>query len=126
MPDEDHLTQVEGVDDVEHVAYIAVEGAIAIHVVRGKITFPRAHVVEAHHAIVVLECGRHEAPHVLVAAEAVGEEHGGGTAPGDAHVVAEEDGRRHAMSRVEFGYPVRKDRPRERVAAPGTEAESLS
>jgi hypothetical protein len=88
---EDHVAQVEGVHHVQHVLRVPVERGVAGAVVRGEVALPRAHVVEQHHPVVVFERRRHEAPHVLVAPEAVREEHGLRAAPRDADVVARED-----------------------------------
>ena len=67
---------------------VAVERRVALGIVRGEIGLARADVVEQDDPVVVLERGRDEAPHVLVAAEAVREEHGLGAAAEDLHVVA--------------------------------------
>ena len=89
VPDEDHVPQVELGADVEHVVGVALQGGVAHGVVRREVRAAAAHVVEADHAEVVLERGGDEAPHVLVAAESVGEDHGPAVGPsGLAHVAA--------------------------------------
>ena len=76
MPDEDRVGHVERPADLQYVVGVAVEAAVAFAIVCPEVRRPGADVVEEHHSVVVLEGRRHEAPHVLVATEAVREEHG--------------------------------------------------
>ena len=86
------VAQVERVADVEHVLRVAVERRVALGVVRREVGLARADVVEQDDPVVVLERGRDEAPHVLVAAEAVGEQHRLRAARRNADVVAGDNG----------------------------------
>ena len=95
VADEDHVVQIELVANVEHVLRVALERCVALGVVRGEIGLSRADIVEEDDAVVVLERRSHEAPHVLVATEAVCEEHRLRALPEHLYVVATERGRMH-------------------------------
>ena len=84
------------------------ERGVARRVVGAEVGLAGAHVIEEDDAIVGLERGRHEPPHVLVTAEAVREEHGLRAAPEDLHVVASED--------VHFSWESRRARARRDAA----------
>jgi hypothetical protein len=45
-------------------------------------------MIERHDSEILLECRRDEAPHVLIAAETMREEHGAVAAPTHLHIVA--------------------------------------
>ena len=75
VADEDHLLQIELAADFEHVGRVALERAVPGPVVGGQVRLASANVVEEDDPVLVLEGGRDEPPHVLVAAEAVGENH---------------------------------------------------
>ena len=89
MPDEDRIGHLERPADLQHVGGVALEAAVASGIVRGKIRGARAHVIEENHPVVGLKRRRHQAPHVLVATEPVGEDHGAPVqTPADLDVVA--------------------------------------
>src|SRR5579875_4135905 len=75
MPHEYHVTKPELLADIEHVPGVSVKRAVtfAVIAVRACATHPR--VVEQDDAMGVSELGPDEPPHVLIAAEPVGEHH---------------------------------------------------
>ena len=75
VADEDHVAQLQLAADLEHVVGVALQRVVLAAVVGGEVGAAGADVVEEDDAVVVLERRRDEAPHVLVAAEAVGEDH---------------------------------------------------
>ena len=91
VSDEDDVVQVERMDDVEDVLRVALERSIAVVIVLRLVGLSGADIVEEDDAIVVLEGGDDVPPHVLIAAEAMSEQHGPGTLAGDADVVAFDD-----------------------------------
>ena len=91
VADEDHVLADRARDRRRARPRVAVERRVALGVVRREIRLARAHVVEEHDAVVVLEGGRDEPPHVLIAAEAVREEHGLRAVAEHVHVVAGPD-----------------------------------
>src|SRR6476659_3413993 len=95
MADEDHVMEIEGGDDFQHIASIAVEFAIAFRAVGAEVGLSPANVIEKDDAIMLLEGRRHEPPHVLVAAKSVGEEHRLGGMPENSDVVSSTDIRNH-------------------------------
>ena len=92
MPDEDDIFQPELFADLQHVTRVSVEGAVLRSIVRREVRSAGADVIEEHDPIRVLEGRCHEAPHVLVAAEAVREEHRLVAAARDTNVVADSSG----------------------------------
>ncbi len=96
MADEHDIAQVELAADVEHVGGVAVQRAVAMPVVGREVGLAGADIVEQDDAEAVLERRPDVAPHDLVAAEAVREDHRpaiGGTVQLD--VVASEDTHDH-------------------------------
>ena len=92
MPHEDHVVEVELVDDRQDVLGVAVERGVSFLVVGGRVRTAGADVVEEDHAEVPLEGGRDETPHVLVAAEPVREQHGLAVGiAGDGDIVSRRD-----------------------------------
>jgi hypothetical protein len=75
VPDVDDVLELERLDDVEHVAGVAVERRVPRRIEGRAVRAPVADVVEEHHAVLVGEFRPHVAPHVLVAPEAVAEDH---------------------------------------------------
>ena len=67
--------QAELAADLDDVVGISVERCILRRVVGGEIGLPGADMVEQHGPEIRLEGRRDEAPHVLIAAEAMGEDH---------------------------------------------------
>ena len=92
MADEDDILEPQLFADIEHVSGVSVERAVLRSIVRRQIRPTRAHVIEQDDAIRVLEGRSHVAPHVLVAAKAVREEHRLVAMAGDANVVADSSG----------------------------------
>jgi len=88
VADEHDVFERELAADREHVVHVAVEPFVLRAIVGASVRAAVADIVEEHDSVVVLEGGRDEAPHVLVAAEAVREEHRLRAAAGDLHVVA--------------------------------------
>jgi hypothetical protein len=74
--------------DFQQVAGVAVQRAVLLAVVGLQVREAAADLVEQHGAIARGEVRREQAPHILVAAEAVGEDQGGWTVAGDLDVVA--------------------------------------
>jgi hypothetical protein len=94
--------------------YRSAEDALGI--VRLQVALAGTDVVEEHDLVVVLERRRHEAPHVLVAAESVREQHGLLAASRDLHVVAANHVLRHrallllsASARLRAASPARSN-----------------
>ena len=81
------LSPLFKVIDVENILRVALQGFVAALVVGRPVGLAAAHVVEKDYPIVVLERRGDEAPHRLVAAEAVGEEHHLLAAAVDGHMV---------------------------------------
>jgi hypothetical protein len=107
VADEDDVAQIERGANVEHVLRVAVEAAVAFGAVLTEVGLPRADVIEEDDAVVVLERRGHEAPHVLVAPEAVGEQHGLRAPPRYLHVVPREYVLRHRLPLSKRLPPVR-------------------
>lgn len=76
MPHEDGVPKPDLAAGLQDVPRVALEGAVAAPVIRREVRPARADVVEEDDPMLVREGGSHEAPHVLVAPEAVGEDHG--------------------------------------------------
>ena len=88
VPDEDHLADAELVDDLVQVVGMAVQRVVLGGVVRGEIRHPASDQIEGHDPVAVGEGRRQQAPHALVAAEAMGEDHGRRPLARHADVVA--------------------------------------
>ena len=99
VPDEDRRPLAELGDDLEEVVGVAVERAVLLRIVRGHVGVAGADVVEEDGAVPLRIGGREPSPHVLVTAEAVPEEHGGGAGPLDADVVPFPDGHHRIVRR---------------------------
>ena len=76
MADEHAAGDVERPTDLDQIVGIAVEAGIFAGIISGKVRPARTDVIEQHREMVGLESRRDEAPHVLVAAEAMRENHG--------------------------------------------------
>ena len=76
VPDEDRAGEPQLAADLEHVGGIPLERSVLAPVVGGGVRLAGAHVVEEDHPVFILEGGSDEPPHVLVAAEAMREDHG--------------------------------------------------
>jgi hypothetical protein len=95
VPDEHHIGEAQLVADLEHVIGVALQRRIAVAAEGSNIRAAGADVIEEHDSVAVGERGPDVAPHVLIAAESVCEEHGLSAgepvladvvAGGDAHV----------------------------------------
>ncbi len=75
VPDEDHVAQIELAADLEHIFRISRQRAVLRPVVRTQVGPTCPDVVEEHDSVLRLESRRDVPPHVLVAAEAVCEQH---------------------------------------------------
>ena len=73
VADEDDVFEAELVTDLEHVVGVALERAVLRAAVGAQIRTSRPDVVEQDDPVRVREGRRDEAPHVLIAAVAVGE-----------------------------------------------------
>ena len=89
MADEDHRSGREGVEDLEQVVGVAMQAAILGAVVGGQVGAAAADQIEGKGAETILVGRREEAPHGLVAAEAVREYHGCRSGTRDTHVVTQ-------------------------------------
>ena len=87
MAHEDGVLQVQFASDLDHIVGIAGKRRILAGIVGRKIGAAGADMVEQHDLEVPFELRRHEPPHVLIAAEAVGEDHGSVAGATDVHVV---------------------------------------
>ena len=96
MADEHGPLEPELAYDVYEVVGIPVQACVLGRIVGGKLGAACAHMVEQHGAEPRLESRGHETPHVLVAAEAVGEDHGAVASAVHMHVIAFD--RRHSRS----------------------------
>ena len=76
MADEDDVRQVQLAADRQHVVCIAIERGVCCPVEGRGIGLPMPDMIEEDDLVPVLEGRRDEPPHVLVAAVAVGEDHG--------------------------------------------------
>ena len=74
-------SHIQRAAEFDHVVGVAVERGVLLRVVGREVGAAGADVVEQERAELALEGGSHEAPHVLVAAEAVGEDHRPGDRP---------------------------------------------
>ena len=75
MTDEHSVLQAQFAANLDDVLGVAGKRGILCMVVGRKVGASGTDVIEKHHFKFVFEFWRHEAPHVLVAAEAVGENH---------------------------------------------------
>jgi hypothetical protein len=87
MADEDTAFHGQFTAKSDDVVGIALEGCIIDGIIGPEIGPARTDMVEKDDAMIGLEGRRHEAPHVLVAAEAMGEHHGGRAAAAHFGVV---------------------------------------
>src|SRR5215217_5624497 len=92
MADEDDVLQVQLTADRQHVVGIALEGAV-LRLVKGDgIRLSVPNMIEEDDLVAILEGWRDEPPHVLIAAVAVGEDHGLLAAALNLNIVAAENG----------------------------------
>ena len=75
MTDKDDVAEIECMNDLQHIPRVSVQFSVARRVVRGEIGLSRSDVIHENYAIITLEFGSDKSPHVLVAAEPVGEHH---------------------------------------------------
>jgi hypothetical protein len=94
VTDEDHVLELQLATDLQDILRVAIERAVLFAIVGSHIGPASADVIEQHDAEAVLEGRRHEAPHVLIAAETVREQHALVATAGDADVIALGDGHR--------------------------------
>ena len=76
MADEDDVRQVQLAADRQHVVGVAIERAVSRRIEGGGVGLPVPDMIEEDDLVAVLEGRRDEPPHVLVAAIAMGEDHG--------------------------------------------------
>ena len=91
MADKHCVLQSQSTTDLHDVVGVAGKRRVLGLVIGRKVGSSRADVVEKHHLEVVFELRRHEAPHVLIAAEAVREDHRPVTASTHVDVVSRQD-----------------------------------
>ena len=75
MPDKHSVLQAQFTANFDEVLGIARKRRILSMVLGRKVGASSPDVVEKHHFEIVFEFGRHEAPHILIAPEAVGKNH---------------------------------------------------
>src|SRR4051812_7210878 len=75
MPDQDDVVEIECRSNLDHVGGVTVQRRILGGVVCREIRVARADVIEEHDVVAIDESRHDVPPHVLVAAEAVGEHH---------------------------------------------------
>jgi len=73
MADENGIGQSEFPPDLHDIIGVTLQRGVFRRIVRRKVRPARADVVEQDHAKITLEGARDLGPHMLVAAEAVGE-----------------------------------------------------
>ena len=76
MADEHGVLQLQLPPDFDDVLGIAGQRRVLSVIISRKVGTSGADVIEQHDLEVAFECRRHEAPHVLVTAEAMRENHG--------------------------------------------------
>src|SRR5688572_21917417 len=100
MSDKDDVLEIEFFAQLNHVGRVALERAVLDRVVRGHIRTPGADVVEQHDPVPRLEHRSHEAPHVLIAPEAVRKNYRSRAATPYVDIVSIDD--RHALPPVDL------------------------
>jgi hypothetical protein len=75
MADEHCVVEIQSPHDVDDIGRVAVEAAVPLRIVRRQVGTPGPDEIEQDRPVPVLECWRHEAPHVLVTPKSVGENH---------------------------------------------------
>src|ERR1700760_3057741 len=87
MPNKDSIFQPQLAANLHHVPGIAGQRRIFGAIISREVRTAGADVVEQHDLEIVLKLRRHEAPHVLVAAETMGEHHAPPASSAHVHVV---------------------------------------
>ncbi len=87
VADEDAAFDIERAGDLHHVFRIARQRGVLQRIIGREVRAAGPDVVEQHHAEAILEVRRHEAPHVMVAAEPMREHHGAVAPAADLHIV---------------------------------------
>jgi hypothetical protein len=82
------VCEIEFLADLDEIIGITLEVGIFIAAISGKVGAAGPDMIERHDSEILLECRRDEAPHVLIAAETMREEHGAVAAPTHLHIVA--------------------------------------
>ena len=111
---EDDVLEVKGTADLQDVVGVAPQVGVSVRVERRQVGPAGSHVVEEDDPMGVLEGRGDEAPHVLVAAEPVREQHGRAVGPArHDHVVAGECVHRPTLARVSRSrlYAANRRRP---------------
>jgi nucleotide-binding universal stress UspA family protein len=119
MPDQHGAAEVEGQADVEEIGRVSIERGVARRIVRAQVRSPRPDIVEQDDAILVGERRGHEAPHVLITAEAMGEDHRRFALAKDLHVVAGENVVVHETKRGDREHTGARRRDADAVAIGG-------
>ena len=88
MTDEHGVFQPQLTADLDNVLGIAGKHRILSMVIGREVGASRAHMIEEHDFEIVFKFRGHEAPHVLVATEAVGENHSPLALPTDLDVIS--------------------------------------
>ena len=91
MPDKDTIPDAELFSQVDDVLGIAIQIGVFFRLIGGQIRAARADLIEQNGLEPRLERGGHQPPHVLVAAEAVGEHHGAGVRTAGDDIMALRD-----------------------------------
>src|SRR3954451_10257284 len=87
MADEHRIPKLQLAADLDDVVGIAFKGGVSSLGKRAEVGPAGADVIKKNGPEPVPESGFDEAPHVLVAAEAMGEDHGARTFPGYSDVI---------------------------------------
>ena len=95
MTNEHHIANLKSPADIKDVLGIPFQAPVPGLAVGVEIGLAPAHVVEQDNAVIVLEGRGDESPHVLVAAEPVGKEHGPTATAEDSDLIAAQDVGRH-------------------------------
>ena len=91
MADEDDRRSVDCFDDLKNVIRIAAQRCVFFAAVLGQVRFSGTNVVEQNNPVVFHKSGGQKAPHDLVAAVTVDEQHRLATVSDDVDVVSLED-----------------------------------
>src|SRR3982750_3027647 len=102
MADEDDRRSAHGFNDLQNVICIAVQYRVFFAAVLCQVRLSGTHEVEQYNPIVVHKSGGQKAPHVLVAAVTVSEQHGLAAVSDDVDVVSLEDRHRSTQGRVRY------------------------
>src|SRR5665213_986031 len=88
MPDKDRLTDLQFVANPNEITRVVIERRVARGTELRGVGLPVPNVVEQNYAVVLLERGYQQTPHVLIAAVAMSQHHHPGTRADNPDVVA--------------------------------------